>query len=88
MITREPHNWLRTDFIDVKNAKRLDIEIYYSLRNCPKVDSSQFCKTYLTLSFYHANTAKPVPDPTKGMSQKEAVMFTVHGRVILLILIL
>ena len=74
MITREPNNWLRTDFIDVKNAKRLDIEIYYSLRNCPKVDTSQFCKTYLTLYSYHAKAASPAPDPTKGMFQKEAVI--------------
>jgi len=74
VITREPNNWLRTDFIDVKNAKRLDIEIHYSLRNCPKVDTSQFCKTYLTLYSYHAKAASPVPDPTKGMFQKEAVI--------------
>ena len=74
MITREPHNWLRTDFIDVKNAKRLDIEIHYSLRNCPKVDTSQFCKTYLTLYSYHAKAASPAPDPTKVMFQKEAVI--------------
>jgi len=73
-ITREPINWLRTDFIDVKNAKRLDIEIHYFLLNCFYVDTSQFCKTYLTLYSYHANTAQPLPDPTKGMFQQEAVI--------------
>ena len=74
MITREPRNWLRTDFINVSNANRVDIEIHYSLLNCPKVASSRFCKTYLTLYSYHANTEQPAPDPTKGMFKKEAVI--------------
>lgn len=74
MITREPNSWLRTDFIDVRNAKRLDIEVHYSLLNCPKESISKFCKTYLTLYSYHANTAEPALDPTKGMFHKEAVI--------------
>ena len=74
MITREPRNWLRTDFINVKNANRLDIEIHYSLLNCPKDDTSQFCKTYLTLYSYNTNTKEPVPDPTNGVFKKEAVI--------------
>jgi len=74
LITREPKNWLRTDFIDVKNAKRLDIEIHYILLNCPITGTSKFCKTYLTLYSYHTDTKEPPPDPTKVMFQKEAAI--------------
>ena len=72
-ITRKPNNWLQTDFINVKNAKRLDIEVSYSLLICLK-DSSRFCKTYLTLYSYHTDSKDPIPDPTKGVFQKEAVI--------------
>ena len=74
MITKVPRNWLRTDFINVRNANRLDIEVHYSLLNCPKHASSKFCKTYLTLYSYHANTEQSIPDPTKGIFKKEAVI--------------
>ena len=72
-ITKEPNNWLQTDFINVKNAKRLDIEVSYSLLVCPK-DSSRFCKTYLTLYSYHTDSKDPIPDPTKVVFQKEEVI--------------
>ena len=68
VITKEPRSWLRTEFINVRNANRLDIEIHYILFNC------KFCKTYLTLYSYHANTEQPIPDPTKGIFKKEAVI--------------
>ncbi len=74
MITRKPNNWLQTDFIDVRNAKRLDIEVHYSLLNCPLTGISRYCKTYLTLYSYHADTKDPVPDPTKGVFKKEMVI--------------
>ena len=74
MITREPRNWLRTGFINVRNASRLDIEIHYSLLNCLKDANSKFCKTYFTLYSYNANTEQPVPDPTKVGFKKEAVI--------------
>jgi len=74
VTTKEPNHWLRRDFIDSRNAKRLDIEIQYNLHNCPKANTSQFCNTNLTLYVYHANTSQPVPDPAKGMFQKEAVI--------------
>ena len=74
MITREPVNWLRTDFINVRDANRLDIEIHYSILNCPKEATNDFCKTYLTLYTYNTNTEQPVPDPTKAGFKKEAVI--------------
>ncbi len=73
-ITREPNNWLQTDFIDVRNAKRLDIEVHYSLTNCPTTATSRNCKTYLTLYSYHTDIRKPVPNPTKGVFKKETVL--------------
>ena len=72
-ITRKPNNWLQTDFIDVKNATRLDIEVSYRLLICPK-DTSLYCKTYLTLYCYHTDSKDPIPDATKVVFQKEAVI--------------
>ena len=73
-ITREPINWLQTDFINVKNAKRLDIEVTYNLLSCP-LNASPYCKTYLTLYSYHVDTKNPItPDPTKLAYQKETVI--------------
>ena len=72
-IKKEPNNWLQTDFIDVKNATRLDIEVSYRLLICPK-DTSRYCKTYLTLYSYHTDSKDPIPDPTKGVFQKEEVI--------------
>ena len=74
MITREPVNWLRTDFINVRDANRLDIEIHYNILNCPKEATNKFCKTNLTLYSYNTNTEQPFPDPTKGGFKKEAVI--------------
>ncbi|XP_078374629.1 ephrin type-B receptor 5-like isoform X2 [Oculina patagonica] len=73
-ITREPNNWLRTDFVDVRNATQLDIEVHYSLRNCPLTSISRYCKTYFTLYSYHADSRDPIPDPTKGVFQNETVI--------------
>ncbi|PFX29174.1 Ephrin type-A receptor 4 [Stylophora pistillata] len=76
-ITKEPKNWLLTDFIDIKNAKRLDIEVTFSLRNCPLAEVGPFCRTSFSLYSYHTDV-KPVagPDPTKpGVKfQKEIVI--------------
>ena len=56
------------------NATRLDIEIHYFVLNCHKTVSSKYCKTYLTLYSYHTNTKEPLPHPSNGMFQKEAVI--------------
>ncbi|XP_078374584.1 ephrin type-B receptor 1-like [Oculina patagonica] len=72
-ITKEPNNWLQTDFIDVRNAKRLDIEVHYSLLSCP-TNAGPHCKTYFSLYSYHTDTKNPIPDPTKGGFKKETVI--------------
>ncbi len=74
VITREPNNWLQTDFIDVRKTTQLDIEVHYSLLNCPRAATSRYCKTYFTLYSYHTDTRDPIPDPTKGVFQKETVI--------------
>ncbi|XP_078374442.1 ephrin type-A receptor 4-like [Oculina patagonica] len=73
-ITREPKNWLQTDYIDVRHVKRLDIEVHYKLRSCP-TNASPYCKTYLNLYSYHTDTINPIPDPTKGGFQYETVIW-------------
>lgn len=66
VTTKEPNNWLRSDFIDLKDAQLLDIEIGYRLSNCP-IDSGQHCKTYLGFYAYHTDTRLlSAPDPTQG----------------------
>ena len=52
----EPENWLMTEFINVKNVKRLDIEVTYTLRNCPLAKVKlPFCRTNFSLYSYHAD---------------------------------
>ena len=64
-----PINWLRSYFIDVKDANRLLVTIEYNLR-CPKDVNS--CKTTFGLFVYHAeNNANP-PDPAKVSFSKVA----------------
>ena len=65
---KEPINWLRTDFIDVKDAKLLNIEVRYNLLGCPGkgAGSGEHCKTYFTLYVLHADgKVTPAPEPFK-----------------------
>ena len=68
--THEPTNWLRSDFIDVKDAKLLNIELRYNLRNCPtkEAGAGPYCKTYFTLYVLHVDdkvSSAHVPEPYK-----------------------
>ena len=70
-----PKNWLLTEFTDVKNAKRLDIEITYTLRNCPLANVGPFCRTNFSLYSHHINTKLDVsPDPSQVKFNKETVI--------------
>ncbi|XP_060587535.1 ephrin type-B receptor 1-B-like isoform X2 [Ruditapes philippinarum] len=56
--SRDVNNWLRTPFIDVKNAKSLYIEMIFTMRKCVKhSDPSilQQCKELFTLYSYQAD---------------------------------
>ena len=66
----EPSNWLRSDFIDLKDGKLMDIEIGYILKNCPDDVSVPHCKTYIGFYAYHSDRKLfPAPDPTQGRYQ-------------------
>ena len=62
----KPSNWLRSDFIGLKDAQLLDIEIGYRLVNCPH-DAGPHCKTSLGFYVYHSDRKlSSAPDPTSG----------------------
>ena len=51
----EPKNWLMTEFINIKNATRLDIEVTYILYNCSIANVGPFCRTNFSLYSYHTD---------------------------------
>ena len=51
----EPKNWLVTEFINIKNAARLDIEVTYYLRTCSIANVGPFCRTNFSLYSYHTD---------------------------------
>lgn len=71
----EPKNWLVTDYLNIKNATRLDIVVFYSLRDCPSADDVPFCRTNFTLYSYHTDQKSDfVADPTRVNFHKETVI--------------
>ena len=69
----EPKNWLITEFINIKNATRLDIEVTYYLRNCPIANVGPFCRTNFSLYSYHTDYESYL-DPTRLHFHKETVI--------------
>ncbi|XP_031566900.1 ephrin type-B receptor 1-A-like [Actinia tenebrosa] len=59
--TKEPTNWLRTDFIDVKDAIRVDIIVNYTVRKCRP--GQTYCKEYFKLYGYQTLKTSPRPNP-------------------------
>ncbi|CAH3174399.1 unnamed protein product [Porites evermanni] len=51
-IKSQPTNWLRSDFIDVKDAKMLNVELKYNLLGCPTSKSS-VCNHELSIYVLH-----------------------------------
>ena len=49
-ITSQPTNWLRSDYIDVKDAKLLNVELKYNLLGCPV---SSVCNHKLSIYVLH-----------------------------------
>ena len=56
----EPKSWLLTELINIKNAKRLEIEVTYTLRNCP-LNVGPFCRTNFSLYSYHTDNKLVTP---------------------------
>ena len=69
----EPENWLMTEFINIKYATRLDIEVTYTLLNCLLADGGPFCRTNFSLYSYHTDY-KLNPDPNPLNFHKETVI--------------
>ena len=53
-IANQPSNWLRTNFIDVKDAKMLNVKMRYNLLGCPTTSNS-FCKHEIGIYVLHAD---------------------------------
>ncbi|XP_066027769.1 ephrin type-A receptor 4 [Pocillopora verrucosa] len=71
-----PKNWLLTEFINIRNAKRLEIEVTYTLRNCPS-DVGPFCRTNFSLYSYHTNnTLVTPPDSSVFLKFKKESVIT------------
>ncbi|PFX33275.1 Proto-oncogene tyrosine-protein kinase receptor Ret [Stylophora pistillata] len=71
----EPKNWLRSDYINIKDATRIDLEVAYTLRNYPSANACPFYRTNFSIHSYHSSyKLDPNPDPTKVKFQKETVI--------------
>ena len=62
-----------TEFINIKDAARLDVEVTYTLRNCPLANVGPFCRTNFSLYSYHTDY-KLNPDPKPLNFHKETVI--------------
>ena len=62
-----------TEFINIKYAARLDVEVIYSLLNCLLADVGPFCRTNFSLYSYHTDY-KLNPDPNPQNFHKETVI--------------
>ena len=62
-----------TEFIDIKNAARLDIEVTYTLSINPCVNVGPFYRTNFSLYCHHTDY-NDYPDPTRLNFHKETVI--------------
>ena len=69
----EPKSWLITEFINIKYATRIDIEVTYILRNCPLAHVGPFCRTNFSLYSYNTDY-KLNPDSKPLNFHKETVI--------------
>ena len=63
-IKANPENWLRSSFIQLKGAKRLEITMAYKMRGCPS-QGKDTCKTYIGLYVQHSDGELVDSDPLK-----------------------
>ena len=61
-VRANPLNWLRSSFIQLKGAKRLEITMAYKMKGCPS-DAKKSCKTYIGLYVHHSDDKLFDPDP-------------------------
>ena len=63
-IKTNPKNWMRSSFIQLKGAKRLEITMAYNMKGCP-IDAKESCKTYIGLYVHHSDNKLGDSDPVK-----------------------
>ena len=63
-IRANPENWLRSSFIQLKGAKRLEITMAYEMKGCPS-QAKDSCKTYIGLYVQHSDGELVDTDPLK-----------------------
>ena len=66
-IKANPQNWLRSSFIQLKGAKRLEITMAYKMKGCPSF-AKDSCKTYIGLYVHHSESKLVDSDPAKDVT--------------------
>ena len=69
----QPRNWLLVDSIATQDAKRIFIEVQYTMRKCPA--ASKYCKPEFYLYYHHVDQKNDRTNPTKGQFTKLATVF-------------
>lgn len=94
-IKANPQNWLRSSFIQLKDAKRLEITMAYKMKGCPS-QAKDSCKTYIGLYVQHSDGELVDSDPLKvkydfvenivaegsPLSPDVQTPFTYHGEIV------
>ncbi|XP_067048943.1 ephrin type-A receptor 4-A-like isoform X4 [Acropora muricata] len=94
-IKANPENWLRSSFIQLKGAKRLEITMAYEMKGCPS-QAKDSCKTYIGLYVQHSDGELVDSDPLKvkydfvenivpegsPLSPDVLTSFTYHGEIV------
>ena len=62
---QEPAVWFRTEFVSVKDAKRVDVSVTYRVQPCDNATAGQYCKENIDLYVYHTNVSEAKLDPVK-----------------------
>ena len=85
MSVSKPSNWLRSDAIQVTEAKRIDVTIEFTARGCSSISAAKpFCRHDFDLYVYQTTTKLPkdkwpMPPPIGGYQKISNVTATELG---------
>ena len=85
MAVSKPSNWLRSDAIQVTEAKGIDVSVEFTARECSSVSVAKpFCRHDFDLYVYQTTTKLPIdkwpiPPPTGGYKKISNVTATELG---------
>ena len=68
----QPKNWLLVDFVETQDAKRVFIEVEYTMRKCPA--GATYCKPEFYLYYHHTDQKDDKTNPTKGQFTRLATV--------------